>query len=129
MQNQNGDGGIAVDKALPTTASVLYDAVLVPGGEASMQALAQDPDVRRFIEEAYRHGKPIGALDSGVQLVAALTGEDLAPDAQSGQPRSRHGLVVADTADTGAGEPNGFVDAFALALCAHRFPDRATPTN
>jgi catalase len=123
LQDQNGDGEIDVDKAISTTASVLYDAVLIPGGEGSARTLALHADVRRFIEEAYRHGKPIGALDSGVQLMAEVTGESLSSGAVSEEPVSQHGLVAADT---GFGEPNGFTDAFAAAVAAHRFPDRGS---
>ena len=34
--------------------------------------LAADPAAMRFVRDAYRHGKPIGALGSGVGLVTAL---------------------------------------------------------
>jgi len=110
-------GSIEVDKALPTTASVFYDAVLVPGGDESVQTIAGNPDARRFIEEAYQHGKPIGALDSAVELLG-ITDEDVAPDVEGSRVLSRQGLIA------GEGDLGGFRDAFVEALAAHRFPNR-----
>ncbi|NUP48383.1 MAG: catalase [Catenulispora sp.] len=110
--------GIAVDVALPTTASVLYDAVVVAGGEESVRSLAREPGVTLFLQEAYRHGKPIGALDTAVGLLAGITGEETAPG--GGRVSSWQGVVTAG----GGGEPRDFTDAFVAALAAHRFPDR-----
>lgn len=53
-----------------TTASVLYDAVFVPGG-AGATKLMQNGDTRHFIEEAYKHYKPVFACEEGVDLLAA----------------------------------------------------------
>lgn len=50
---------ILVDKSLLTVASVLYDAVYVPAGTNSMATIADDPDAIHFLNEAYRHCKPI----------------------------------------------------------------------
>ncbi|NUR30869.1 MAG: catalase HPII, partial [Catenulispora sp.] len=121
LQDQAGGAGVVVDVAMPTTASVLYDAVLVPGGDGSVRTLAQDPDARRFIEEAHRHGKPIGVLDSAAELLSAVCGEDLAPDVEGNGVRSRQGLIAADAS---GGDLDRFHQAFVTALAAHRFPDR-----
>ncbi|GAA1986835.1 catalase [Catenulispora subtropica] len=120
LRDQDGGSGLEVDTALPTTASVLYDAVLVPGGEGTVRALAESPDARRFVEEAYRHGKPIGVLDNAAELLSGISGADLAPDVEGSGVRSRQGLVAA----VSEGDLSGFRDAFVEALAAHRFPDR-----
>ena len=53
-------------------ASVLYDAVLVAGGrEAFVDALQSNGAALRYVAEAYKHGKPLGAVGEGVRLVAA----------------------------------------------------------
>jgi len=52
---------IPVSKSLLTVASVLYDAVYVPGGAKCVAALAVDPDVIHFLNESYRHCKAIAA--------------------------------------------------------------------
>ncbi len=52
---------IMVDKTLLTTASVLYDAVYVAGGAASIATLKNDGDAIHFLNEAFKHCKPIAA--------------------------------------------------------------------
>ena len=58
-------------KSLLTVKSVLFDAVLVPGGAESVETLVANPDARDFVDEAYKHFKPIGALGEGVELLRA----------------------------------------------------------
>jgi len=57
---------VKVDKNLRTVASVLYDAVFVPGGKASAAVLAKEPDAIHFIDQAYKHCKAI-AMDSSAE--------------------------------------------------------------
>ena len=52
-------------------ASVLYDAVFVADGEASVQALLEDGEAIHYVAEAYRHAKPVGAFGDGVRLLLA----------------------------------------------------------
>jgi len=56
-----------------STASVLYDAVYVAAGAASVNTLKQDADAVRFVNEAYRHCKPIAASAEGVELLKAAS--------------------------------------------------------
>ncbi|MFB4297376.1 catalase [Actinomadura sp. NTSP31] len=81
VQAANG-AQVSVTRAMPTVASVLYDAVLVPGGEASVRTLAQDGDAVHFVAEAFVHCKAIGALDEGVALLerAGITGVKTSED-------------------------------------------------
>ena len=58
-------------KSLLTVKSVLFDAVLVPGGAESVEALVANPDARDFVDEAYKHFKAIGALGEGDDLLRA----------------------------------------------------------
>ncbi|MGX7835768.1 DJ-1/PfpI family protein, partial [Campylobacter fetus subsp. venerealis] len=52
----DSDGvAIKVDHSLLTTASVMFDAVLVPGGIKSIETLQNNPDAIRFVDEAYKH--------------------------------------------------------------------------
>jgi catalase len=52
-----------VDMSFLTTASVLFDAVYVPGGE---KGLLDNADAIHFINEAYRHCKPIATDETGL---------------------------------------------------------------
>jgi len=62
---------LAIDRTFCTTASVLYDAVLIPGG-TSAAALAADGMAVHFVLEAYRHCKTIGLIGEGAQLLRTL---------------------------------------------------------
>ncbi|MGW2568022.1 catalase [Streptomyces sp. NPDC001537] len=108
-----------VDRALPTVASVLYDAVLLPGG--SNGAPPTDPDALRFVRDAYRHGKPVGALGSGVDVLSALEPEGLRLATGDRRTVSDRGVVT----DMSPGTPDTeFVQAFVDAIAAHRHWDR-----
>jgi catalase len=64
-----GDGGtIAVDHTLVTMPSVVFDAVVIPGGEGA-EALAASGEAVHFVAEAYRHAKPIAAIGEGADLL------------------------------------------------------------
>ncbi|GAA4851159.1 catalase CatB [Luteimicrobium xylanilyticum] len=65
-----GGAGLAVDRTLPTTRSIEYDAVVVPPGVAGT-ALAADGRVAVLLQEAYRHGKAIAAVGDGTDVLAA----------------------------------------------------------
>lgn len=65
----HGDDGKTMMSAQTfiTTASVLYDAVFVPGGK-SAQTLSKNGDALHFVSEAFKHYKPIFASDEGVDM-------------------------------------------------------------
>lgn len=63
---------LAVEHTFVAQSSVLFDGVVVPGGAASVQALAACGAAVRFILEAYRHGKAICVIGEGLQLLAPL---------------------------------------------------------
>ncbi|MFD9116935.1 catalase [Streptomyces bottropensis] len=110
-----------VDRALPTMASVLYDAVLLPGGPVATPSSAADPDAMRFVRDAYRHGKPIGALGSGVGVVAALRPEGIRLSSEFHHVVADRG-VVTDTAQGRVGDE--FTREFLAAIAAHRHRGR-----
>jgi catalase len=55
---------IKVHQSFLIAASVCFDAVYIAGGEESVQALIGEPDALHFVEEAYKHCKPIAAQDA-----------------------------------------------------------------
>lgn len=110
VRGENGEE-IEVTRPLTTVASVLYDAVLVPGGKRSVQTLAEDGDALHFVSEAFKHGKAVGALDAGTELLQAAGIGRLSPP----------GVVVETSGDLA-----GFTATFAEAVAAHRHPDRPT---
>lgn len=64
---------IVIDETLFNTASVLFDAVYIPGGKKSVKALAAEADAVHFIAEAYKHCKAIG-YDADAAEIINLTG-------------------------------------------------------
>ncbi|HTF89775.1 MAG TPA: catalase [Planctomycetota bacterium] len=112
---------IDVDKSLLTTSSVLYDAVFLPGGKASVHSLKEVPEVADFLAQAFRHAKPIAAAHEGIDLLhaASLPGLSKPKDARTKSTESRQGIVTTRGDDTEA-----FFDAFATAIQHHRHFDR-----
>ncbi len=66
-----GGKALAVDKPAPNAPSVVYDAVFIPGGKASVATLKAFPLAVQFVKEANMHYKPIAAFAEGVELLAA----------------------------------------------------------
>jgi catalase len=63
---------LPVDHTFQAMPSVMFDAVLVPGGATSAQALAANGDAVHFVLEAYRHCKPVCVIGEGVELLRTL---------------------------------------------------------
>lgn len=101
---------VAVDNSLRATPSVLFDAVLVPGGAACAQALGRDGDAVHFILQAYRHGKPICVIGESVELLKLL---DLGVPPTAPVP----GLVIGRN---DPGTRNQLAQEFIAALARHR---------
>jgi catalase len=77
-------GSIPVDMSLLTAASVLFDAVYVPDGKPSVDALLEEADAIHFLNEAFKHLKAIAADGAGVDLImASYIGNKLAKNADS----------------------------------------------
>jgi catalase len=66
-----GSDGKAVtaDFSFLTAASVLFDAVYIPGGEKSVKALSGEADAIHFVNEAFKHCKAISATGDGVNFL------------------------------------------------------------
>ncbi len=62
---------VKADFSLLTASSVLFDAVYVAGGDASVATLMAGPDAANFVREAYQHCKTIGAFGGGSELLNA----------------------------------------------------------
>src|SRR5580704_9414702 len=95
-----------VNRAAPNSPSVIYDAVVVPGG-SSAAALAKSGLAVHFLNEAYRHGKPIAAISDGSLVLDACS---------LGEAKAQDGVIVGDGANA--------IDGLIAALLQHRFPRR-----
>ena len=114
VQPAAGDA-IEVDVSLEAAPAVLYDALVLPDGDAAVNALRADGRTLEFIKDQYRHCKPILALGGRRAAASSACGIDATlPD---GQPDP--GLIIAS--DTGAG-----TDDFVAAIAKHRHFARET---
>ena len=91
---------LVVDSSAEGLPSVAFDAVWVPGGKASVQALSTDGVALHFLLEAYKHLKAIGA---GADAKTLLDGLHLVED---------EGLIIGDDAKAH--------QAFIAAIAQHR---------
>ena len=107
---------IKIDHSLPTVSSVLFDAVFIPGGQASVDALCADANAVLFVKEAYKHGKAIAAIDEGALLVAKAAHS---AGAKSGVFQGAGVIIMSDDA-TG----KDTVENFIAAIGQHRFAER-----
>jgi catalase len=96
---------VKVDETFMTTASVLFDAVYVPGGKASIDALAQESDAVHFVNEAFKHCKAISATGEGVEFVKNET--------FAGKDENDKAVILGKTAKETA-------KPFAAAIAQHR---------
>ncbi|RYY70241.1 MAG: catalase HPII, partial [Chitinophagaceae bacterium] len=87
---------IAIDKSLLTTASVFYDAVYVPGGGNHVASLAADADAIHFLNEAFKHCKPIAAVTAALPVIAATYFYSKLPDSQ--QDPLEEGIIIQEDA-------------------------------
>ncbi|WP_017537926.1 catalase [Nocardiopsis halophila] len=122
---RTADGArLEADRAMSTVASVLYDAVAVPGGPESAARLSADGLTLHFIAEAFKHHKPVAALNEGVDVLsrAAL------PDLGMAEP-SADGVVVDQGVATHRGkDPAELTRALSTLLAGHRVWERETGT-
>jgi catalase len=63
---------LPVDHTWTAMPSVMFDAVLVPGGASCAEALLRQGDALHFVHEAYRHGKPICVIGEGAELLRGI---------------------------------------------------------
>jgi catalase len=111
---------LEVDMSFLTTQSVLYDAVFVPGGK-HIDTLKMQGDALNFINEAFKHCKPIGAAGEGIEFLQSTNIQGVrlqGTDSQEAVTVDR-GVV---TSKSGVG--GEFPDAFMQAIAQHRHWNR-----
>ncbi|TWB67839.1 catalase [Nitrospirillum amazonense] len=105
---QGADGVLVpVTRAAPNAPSVVYDAVIVPGG-VDTSALQASGLFRHFLNEAFLHGKPIAAIGTGEQVLAAANLPTVLKE---------EGVIIGETLED-------TLTLFVEAMRRHRFPQR-----
>ncbi len=107
---------LTVDHSLPTVASVLFDAVFIPGGKRSVEALVAEANAVLFVKEAYKHGKAIAAGGEGSLLITQA--------AHSSGPLD--GVFKGPGVFISAGQKSNtdIVKSFIAGVAQHRFTER-----
>jgi catalase len=114
------DEELPVDKSFLTTASVLYDAVYVPGGTNSIATLEADPDAIHFLNEAFKHCKPIAADVQALQVLQSTYFYKKLPSDNNTDTILTEGIVISNDA-------NDLAAKFIEAISQHRFWQREKP--
>lgn len=114
------DEQIPVDHSYLTAASVLYDAVYVPGGTNSVATVEAEADAIHFLNQAFKHCKAIAADAQAIQVLEATYFVKKLPADFSEENVLAEGLIVSDDAADLAGK-------FVQAIEQHRFWDREKP--
>jgi catalase len=96
-----------VNRAALNAPSVIYDGAVVLGGD-SAEALSKSGLAIHFVNEAFRHGKPIASIGNGNLVMKA---------AKFPKVGARDGVIE--------GDGDGAIEAFVQALHQHRFPRRS----
>ncbi len=114
------DEQIPVDQSFSTTASVLYDAVYVPGGTNSVATLEADPDAIHFLNQAFKHCKAIAADAQALQVLQATYFLKKLPEDYSNDTVLTEGIIISDDA-------GNLAKQFIKAIAQHRFWEREKP--
>jgi catalase len=108
-------GARQVDTTVEAMPSVLWDAVVIPDGDAAVEQLGIDGRVLEFVKDQYRHCKPILAIGSATGLLQ-----------KAGVPET----LVSGQADPGLllmeGDDASGIAAFIAAIAKHRHFERET---
>jgi catalase len=122
LRTADGSDPLPVDRQMSTMSSVLYDAVLVAGGDESVEGVRSRGELANWPLEAYKHAKPVAAIGSGVRLLEELTlpGAELAP--ADGGFADDAGVVT--LVGGGPEDLSRFAGSLGDAIAAHRHFER-----
>lgn len=112
IQGAKGES-LKADQSFLTGASVLFDAVYVPGGSEGVKALISIPEALLFIDEAYTHCKPIALDGEAIELFKETYANKKIPKNFKEKELAALGLIV-----------NGSPQEFSKAIAQHRFWQR-----
>lgn len=108
---------IPVLKSFLTEASVLYDAVYVPGGKNSVATLEAEANAVHFLNEAFKHCKAIASDEEGRQLLEATYFSKKLPKGKSSESGLKEGVIINS-------DLKKLSDQFIKAIAMHRFWER-----
>lgn len=115
---KNAEGkNIKADETFFNSSSVLFDAIFIPGGAKSVDALRNTPEATLFINEAYRHCKAIAAVGEAVDLLHDTSAGDKIKNDDENKLMSQ-GIITTKTYSSKTASD------FVKAISQHRFWER-----
>ena len=120
MLTAEGNTMIPVNQSFLTAASVLYDAVYVPGGANSVASLAGEPDAIHFLNQSFKHCKAIAADASATELLGTTYFYKKLPADNSKKTVLEEGIVIDNNITK-------LSKQFITAISQHRFWNREKP--
>ncbi|TDQ11892.1 catalase [Pedobacter metabolipauper] len=114
------DEQIPVDQSFLTAASVLFDAVYVPGGTNSVASIEAEADAVHFLNEAFKHCKAIAADSDAIQVLEATYFSKKLPEDYTDETVLTEGVVIQS-------KPAKLAEQFIAAVAQHRFWEREKP--
>jgi catalase len=111
----DGGGSIEIGASLDVAPAVVFDAMVLPDGEAAVASLSANGRALEFLKDQYRHCKPILVLGAASRLLEAAGVPATLPSGKADP-----GLILGDAGET--------MDTFIAAIAAHRhFAREAEP--
>ena len=110
VQNDAGEP-VEISASLDVAPAVVFDAMVLPGGDAAAAAMSRNGRVLEFLRDQHRHCKPILVLGAATQVLDKAGVPAALP---SGKPDP--GMIV--------GEDGAAIDAFIAAVAKHRHYER-----
>lgn len=125
MINSADGQQLEANKNYLTAGSIMYDAVFIPGGRASVDCLIKQGDSLHFVNEAFKHCKAIGATNEAVDFlqVSQIAGVNLAGPDSKGEIVNHLGVVSIRNMSN----MDDFSQNFINAIAQHRHWDRQNP--
>ncbi len=114
---------LEIDFAIKTVGSVLFDATVVGGGQPSVDALKSESCFTLFVNETYKHFKPIAAIGEGSDFISQCLLKAGLEDGGKTKLLSQKNGIVASPSTTKA-EVTETAEAFIKALSLGRCWDR-----
>ncbi|MBC6111405.1 catalase [Pedobacter fastidiosus] len=115
-----GNKQIMADESFLTAASVLYDAVYVPGGGNAVATLEAEADAIHFLNEAFKHCKAIAADESALQVLESTYFFKKLPAEYSLETVLREGVLISS-------DLKQLTETFIKMIGMHRFWERENP--
>lgn len=116
----SNDERIEVDQSFLTAASVLFDAVYVAGGTNAVATLEAEANAVHFLNEAFKHCKPIAAHQDAMQVLEASYFSKKLPADYKEDSVLSEGILVGDAG-------NDFNALLVKMIALHRFWEREKP--